>query len=126
MPRGRPRGLPELPLENRPREAKRDQDQVVEIPGFPRRKIGDNRKAKADRQRFPASAGLQGNERAYSFMICSLQEGRRSCTRHGSVRKEHGDKPAQWLMRQEREGTHKASAAAWVEIRPSCCAGLVT
>jgi hypothetical protein len=36
-----------------------DHDQVVEISGFQFQKTGDNRKPKADRQQFPASAGLQ-------------------------------------------------------------------
>jgi len=43
----------------RAREARRDQDQVVEIPGFEIQETGDNRKDRADRQRFPASTGLQ-------------------------------------------------------------------
>jgi hypothetical protein len=55
MPRGRPRGLLELPVAKRQRarrarEAKRDQDQVVEIPEFQVWETGDNRTAKEDRQ----------------------------------------------------------------------------
>jgi hypothetical protein len=37
------------------REAQTDQDQVVEIPGFPVRETGDNRRVQVARQRFPAS-----------------------------------------------------------------------
>ena len=44
----------------RVREARRDQDQVIEIPRFEIQETGDNRKDRADRQRFPASTGLQG------------------------------------------------------------------
>jgi hypothetical protein len=43
----------------RARETKSDQGQVVEILGFQAWKTGDNRAAKADRQRFPTSAGLR-------------------------------------------------------------------
>jgi hypothetical protein len=44
---------------DRAHEARRDQDQVFEIPGFEIQETGDNRKDRADRQRFPASTGLQ-------------------------------------------------------------------
>jgi hypothetical protein len=44
------------------RDATKDQDQPIEIPRFRVRKTGDNRKALADRQLSPASAG-SGNER---------------------------------------------------------------
>ena len=58
----------------RAREAKRDQDQVLEIPGFRVWETADNRTAKADRQRFPASAGLRANKTCIDvFMIRSHQ-----------------------------------------------------
>jgi hypothetical protein len=44
------------------REAKREQDQAVEIPGFQDWKTGDNREARTDRQRFRALAELQADE----------------------------------------------------------------
>ena len=43
----------------RARETARDQDQVVEIPGFLSRKTGENRRAKTDRRPHAASAGLR-------------------------------------------------------------------
>jgi hypothetical protein len=62
-PGGPPRGLPELPLaQRRAREAKMDQDQVVEIPGVRVRETGDSRRAKADRQGFPASGRSRASE----------------------------------------------------------------
>jgi hypothetical protein len=58
----------------RAREAKRDQGQVVEIPGFQAWETGHNRSAKAGRRRFPASGGLPVRTRpAYRFMIRSCQ-----------------------------------------------------
>jgi hypothetical protein len=39
------------------RKAKTDQHQAIEIPRFQARETGDNRRAKANRQQFPASAG---------------------------------------------------------------------
>jgi hypothetical protein len=47
------------PGTRRARETKSDQGQVVEILGFQAWETGDNRAAKADRQRFPTSAGLR-------------------------------------------------------------------
>ena len=44
----------------RAREAERDQAQVIEIPGIEAWNTGDYRTRQADRQRFPASAVLQG------------------------------------------------------------------
>src|SRR5215469_6046904 len=56
------------------REAKIDQDQVVEIPRFRVRKAGDYRTVQADRQQFPTSAGFQDKQTlSYGFMICSRQ-----------------------------------------------------
>src|SRR5262249_25004361 len=54
----------------RPRVAKRDQAQAIEIPGFRAQETGDSRTAKADRQRFSAKAGLrreacEGRGRSY-------------------------------------------------------------
>ena len=43
----------------RARGAKRNQDQLIEIPRFRVRKTGDNRRDRADRQLFPTSAGLR-------------------------------------------------------------------
>ena len=57
----------------RAREAEKDQDQVVEIPGLPTQKTGGNRRTKADRLQFPASAGLRANGPKYAFMIRSYQ-----------------------------------------------------
>src|SRR5262249_20541024 len=48
------------PRARRAREAKRDQDQVFEIPGFPRQETGQNRRAEADRWRFPTKAWSGG------------------------------------------------------------------
>jgi len=64
MPRGRPCGLPSFPWRNararRAREATRDQAQVIEIHQIAAWNTGDYRTRQADRQRFPASAVLQG------------------------------------------------------------------
>jgi hypothetical protein len=49
----------------RAREAERDQDQVVEMPGIGAWDTGDYRTTQADRRRFPASARLQG-KRAFN------------------------------------------------------------
>jgi hypothetical protein len=38
-------------------EARRDQDQAIEIPGFPAWETGDSRTAKTDRQGFPGIGG---------------------------------------------------------------------
>jgi len=63
VPGGRPRGFPEHPFAKRPRASRardrKDQDQVVEIPGFLSRKTGENRRAKTDRRPHAASAGLR-------------------------------------------------------------------
>src|SRR5262249_35117594 len=55
--------------------AKTDQDQVVEILRISSRKTGENRRAKAGRQQFPASAGLtRQTSPVYGFMKRSDQE----------------------------------------------------
>ena len=64
MPRGRPRGLPDLPLAKlsrarRAREAKRDQYQVLEILGHHLRKAGGSRRGQANRQQCRALAAFQ-------------------------------------------------------------------
>jgi hypothetical protein len=51
------------------REAERDQDQVVEMPGIGAWDTGDYRTTQADRWRFPASARLQG-KRAFNMDSC--------------------------------------------------------
>ena len=72
MPHARPNGLPELPLGKRSRacarEAKRDQDQVVEISGSPNPETGKNRRATAERQRFPTKAWSGGTSGVRSAM----------------------------------------------------------
>jgi hypothetical protein len=94
MPRGRPRGLPELPLAKRraPRacEAQRDQDQAVEIPRFHFRKAGDSTKEQATRQRFPACASVPVTQlweaNAYCTFLRRSHQGHTSAIRIRSVR----------------------------------------
>jgi ABC-type branched-subunit amino acid transport system ATPase component len=52
----------------RARETRRDQDQVIEIPGLRVRKAAENRTAKGDRHRFPASGGSSASEGQH---VCS-------------------------------------------------------
>jgi hypothetical protein len=84
MPRGRPRGLPELPLAkplartSRAREAKMDQYQVIEITGFRFRNSGESRSDQANRQQCRALAAsqqhrLRGRTDDYTFLIRSRQ-----------------------------------------------------
>jgi len=77
-------GCPSFPWQSvharRAREARRDQDQVVEIVGFRFRKAGGNRTERTDRQWFPASATFQwrrfwGEPRYYMYPIRSGQDG---------------------------------------------------
>jgi hypothetical protein len=95
--RGRPRGLPALPLAKRAREVKVDQGQAIDIARFRVWKTGDNRAAKTDRQRFPASAGLRKKRLAYGFTVCSNQESNSSGNPPGSSRKATWYKPPMGL-----------------------------
>lgn len=60
------------PFLPRAREARRDQDQAIEISGFRFRKAGWSRTDQADRQRFPASATFQWrNFGRQARIVCS-------------------------------------------------------
>jgi hypothetical protein len=54
-------------------QARMDQEQTIDIPQFRVWESGDNRVAKADRQRSPASAGSRSNRLSYLFILCSRQ-----------------------------------------------------
>jgi hypothetical protein len=91
------------------REAKRDQDQVVEIPGFQVWETAGNGTAKADRQRFPASAGLRADKTCIDEFMIRSHQGHRSGTRADSVEKKHRDEPPRRAYASRARGTNKSS-----------------
>src|ERR1700730_15700113 len=59
----------------RAREAKKDQDQVIDIPRFRVWGTGDNRADQADRRELLSSVGIrrEAGLDEFKFMICSVQ-----------------------------------------------------
>src|SRR5437899_6272146 len=77
---GASRGEPPAPVA---REARRDQDQAIDIHRFRIWKTADDRTGEADRQLFPASMGLrwearQERNRLHGFMVRSHRGHRRT------------------------------------------------
>jgi len=86
-PRGRPPGIAGMPLGKapapvprlaplayaRPRETRKDQDHLIEIPGFRFQKTGANRSDQARRQRFPASGALDATWKPQNICSCYVQ-----------------------------------------------------
>jgi hypothetical protein len=91
------------------RVAKRDQGQVVEILRFQVWETADSRTAKADRQRFPASAGLRADKTCIDGFTIRSHQGHSSGTRADLVGKEHRDEPPPCAYASRARRTTKSS-----------------
>ncbi len=114
MPSGRPQGCRSFPWRTparRAREAKRDQDQVIEFPRFRIWKTGENRKNLADRQLFRTSARLQDDEPSMSVHhMCPSRAAARPARPHALTHQERAptERRPVWVRERTQDRSGRA------------------